>query len=259
MDIITGSAGYIGRHLSNKLPSFNRMDKKHTLSTDITLPLQYQQVDTLIHLAALVRVNESIDRPLDYYNTNVYGTINILKTMDINNFIFASTGCAETSDSPYAKSKKMAEDVIIDTCEKHGINYTIFRFYNVVGATVCLPTNPDGLLSNLIKAKYEGPFKLYGTDYPTRDGTCIRDYIHVDDVCDSIIKAIDKPSNKIENLGSGVGHTVLQIVDMFERVNNVKINVEYHNRRSGDVAVSVLDNVSPYFTPKRTIEDMLRV
>ena len=107
-----------------------------------------------------------------------------------------------------------------------------------------------------------GEFTIYGNDYDTRDGTCVRDYVHVMEICDALKQAIEKPSNQIECLGHGVGHTVGEIVDLFRKVNNIpNINLltKIGPRRKGDLAVSVLDNVSPYMKELYSLEDLLKV
>jgi UDP-glucose 4-epimerase len=212
-------------------------------------------------LAALVRVGESELSPIKYYITNLNGTMNIVNKIKTKNFIFASTGAAQNCSSAYGISKRAAEDVVREYCTTHRETpYTIFRFYNVIGSTVVAPTNPDGLMYNLMKAKETGEFTIYGTDYErTSDGTCVRDYVHVNEICDALRTAIEKPSNQVECLGHGVGYTVREIVNLFQKVNNVDFNVVYGPKRKGDLAVSVLEDVSPYMKNLYTIEDLLKV
>jgi UDP-glucose 4-epimerase len=111
-----------------------------------------------------------------------------------------------------------------------------------------------------MKARETGEFNLYGNDYDTIDGTAERDYVHVLEVCNAIKMAVQRPSNLlVENLGTGTGHTVQQIVDKFKLVNDCDFKVNYLPRRYGDMAKSVLKNVSPYMQKSFTIEEMLRV
>ncbi len=112
----------------------------------------------------------------------------------------------------------MAEDVVREYCTNHRPTpYTIFRFYNVIGSEGFAPTNPDGLMYNLIMAMQSKEFTVFGNDYDVSpDGTCIRDYVHVNEICDSLKQAIEKPSNQIECLGHGVGYTVREIVSLFQ-------------------------------------------
>jgi UDP-glucose 4-epimerase len=192
-----------------------------------------------------------------YYQNNVEGTLNILESFSYNNFIFASTGAAEGMQSPYGISKRMAEDCIRSYCTKNKIDFTIFRFYNVIGDTVVRPTNPDGLFYNLLQAPSKGRFTIHGNDYNTKDGTAVRDYVHVNEICYAIEKAIDKPSGKIENLGHGVGYTVKEMVDMFKHFNKVDFEVKYGPRRDGDMESSVLDYPSSYMTMVHSMKDLL--
>jgi UDP-glucose 4-epimerase len=130
----------------------------------------------------------------------------------------------------------------------------------VIGSTVVPPTNPDGLMYNLLKAKETGEFTIYGKDYnESWDGTCVRDYVHVNEICEALKDAIETPSNSVECLGHGVGYTVKEIVDMFQRVNDLDIDVKYGPRRKGDLPSSVLENVSPYMKNMYTMEELLKV
>ena len=273
--LITGNSGYIGSHLSKMLA-----DSYEVYGLDINLPQTDclkdwynidirklftidQEFDAVIHLAALVNVGESEQQPISYYITNLNGTMNVINKIKTKNFIFASTGAAAGCESAYGISKRAAEDVVREYCTIHNPkDYTIFRFYNVIGSDGFAPTNPDGLMYNLMKAKEKGEFTIFGNDYDTRDGTCIRDYVHVNEICDALRSAIEKPSNQIECLGHGVGYTVAELVNKFREVNNIpNINLltKIGPRRKGDLAVSVLDNVSPFMKKLYTLEQLLKV
>jgi UDP-glucose 4-epimerase len=102
-------------------------------------------------------------------------------------------------------------------------------------------------------------FTVFGNNYETRDGTCVRDYVHVNEICDSLKQAIEKPSNSIECLGHGVGRTVTEIVDMFKKINKCDFSVKVGPRRKGDIESSVLENVSPYMKNLYTLEELLKV
>lgn len=220
-----------------------------------------EEFDCVIHLAALVNVGESELKPISYYITNLNGTMNVINKIKTKNFIFASTGAAQDCESAYGISKRAAEDVVREFCTNHRETpYTIFRFYNVIGSTVVAPTNPDGLMYNLMSAKETGQFTIYGTDYErTSDGTCVRDYVHVNEICDALKLAIERPSNQIECLGHGVGYTVREIVNLFQKVNDVDFDVRHGPRRKGDIDVSVLEDVSPYMPILYTMEELLKV
>jgi UDP-glucose 4-epimerase len=272
--LITGSSGYIGSHLSKMLMDalqyevhgldirepqypihkFYRQDINRLFNID-------EEFDCIIHLAALVNVGESELKPISYYITNLNGTMNVINKIKTKNFIFASTGAAVSCESAYGISKRAAEDVVREFCTLHRPTpYTIFRFYNVIGSTVVAPTNPDGLMYNLMKARETGEFTVFGNDYDVSDdGTCVRDYVHVNEICDALTQAIEKPSNSVESLGHGVGYTVNEIVNLFQKVNSVDFDVVYGPRRKGDLPSSVLEDVSPYMKNLYTIEELLKV
>lgn len=268
--LITGNSGYIGSHLTDLLNQDYivygldivdpNIPTKGFFNIDITQDWRLpQEFDCVIHLAALVKVGESEVNPIDYYLTNVLGTINVLKRIKTKNFIFASTGVAEKCNNPYGISKRAAEDCVKQYCRDNNIHYTLFRFYNVIGSRVLGPTNPDGLFYKLIEATKTGKFSIYGGDYNTVDGTAVRDYVHVDEICHSIKLAVNTPTNTIENLGHGLGKTVKEIVQLFKNTNNVDFDVEIVGRRPGDLEVSVLDNPSVYMEKMFSFEDLLKV
>ena len=261
--LITGHKGYIGQHLWQMIRK-NRPDiELYGLDIianggelcDITNMFNCDTAfHTIIHLAALVRVGESVKRPTEYYHTNINGTINLLEKVRHHNFIFASTGTASNPDSPYAFSKRVAEDVV----KEKSYDYTIFRFYNVIGTDGFAPTNPEGILLNLLNASKEG-FNLYGDDYNTKDGSCVREYVHVNDICAAIIKAIDEPANNIENLAYGDTRTVKEIIDIYKKVNKKKFEVRVLSRRPGDLEACYLDKPSKYMVQHYSYEEMLKL
>jgi UDP-glucose 4-epimerase len=216
-----------------------------------------ESFDAIVHLAALVRVNESVEKPYEYYETNIIGTRNMLDNFQCENFIFASTGAAENPISPYALSKRCAEDVVKEY--RNDKQFTTFRFYNVIGSDGIPPTNTDGLMYNLMKARETGQFNIFGTDYNTPDGTPIRDYVHVMEICESIRLAIETPANQLENLGHGKGHTVKEMAETFKLVNNCDYQINYAGRRDGDLEKSVLDNPSSYMKELYTFSELLKI
>lgn len=261
--LITGSSGYIGKHLKKMLDNDYEilvLDKNDPVNpVDITKKLpQYDDIDTVIHLAALANVSRSTRFPKEYFDTNINGTINVLENIKYDNFIFASTGSAAGMASPYAISKKACELIVEDHCKKFDKTFTIFRFYNVIGCDGFVPQNPDGLVLSLLKAEETGHFDVCGTDYDTPDGTCLRDYTHVNEICTAIKKAIETPANKLENLGHGVGTSVKQIAEIYQKVNNVAFEIRSAPRRPGDLVSSVVIDKSPYMERLYSIEDMLR-
>lgn len=270
--LITGCSGYIGSHLCDMLQGEYEVhgldlvgpqveiDKFYNIDINKQFAIDGVEFDAVVHLAALVNVGESQERPISYYITNLNGTMNVLNKLKAKNFIFASTGAAQDCTSAYGVSKRAAEDVVRSYTKMAESDYTIFRFYNVIGTTVVGPTNPDGLMYNLIKARDTGEFTIYGNDYDcSTDGTCVRDYVHVEEICHAIKMAIESPANKTECLGHGVGYTVKEMVDLFQKVNNVEIAIKYGPRRNGDLPSSVLENVSPYMKNLYTLEQLLKV
>jgi nucleoside-diphosphate-sugar epimerase len=167
--LITGCSGYIGSHLVKMLsddyevhgldinvPQADGLREfyQHDIRKLIDLTIEF---DAVIHLAALVNVGESEQIPIQYYITNLNGTMNVINKIKTKNFIFASTGAAQDCESAYGISKRAAEDVVSEYYTHHKPTpYTTFRFYNVIGSDGFAPTNPDGLMYNLMKAKEKG-------------------------------------------------------------------------------------------------------
>ncbi len=271
--LITGNSGYIGSHLSAMLlktgiyeihgldknkPQVNLDKFYHQNILDIDQQI-FDHYDCVIHLAAEVSVSHSVKDPILYYKTNTVGTLNLLENIKTNQFIHASTGAAGPMHNPYGISKRASENIVEQYCGLHSIPYTIFRFYNVTGADGYPPTNPDGLMWNLMNAQRIGFFNLFGGDYNTEDGSAIRDYVHVNEICQALIRSIDSPSNSIENLGHGFGISVKQMIDLYKKVNNCDFKVNVCPRRLGDLECSVLDNPSKFMIKLYSIEDLLKV
>lgn len=271
--LITGNSGYIGSHLSKILLKDKNL-VLHGLDINqpkISLHKQFIQdisiynwnieenYDCVIHLAAQVSVSESTKNPILYYNTNTLGTLNLLNNIKTKRLIIASTGAAVQLTSPYGISKRAMEEIVDQFCKNNNIPFTTFRFYNVIGSDGFPPTNPDGLFSNLIAAVERGTFTIFGNNYNTPDGTCIRDYIHVNEVCNAVIKGINSSTNQIENLGHGVGTSVNEMVSLFKLVNKCDFKVIYGPRRSGDLENSVLENPSPLMEKIYKINDLLKI
>lgn len=222
--------------------------------------------DAVIHFAGLKAVAESVEQPLKYYENNVKGTINLLNAMlatGVNNIIFSSSATvygdpgvtAYTEDlptgqkipSPYGKTKYMIEEILKDLCtSKPDFSATILRYFNPVGAhqSGLLGEDPNGRPNNLMPivmkvASREYPeLSIYGNDYPTSDGTCIRDYIHVVDLAKGHLAALEhiKPGVSVYNLGSGKGTSVLEMVAAFEKASGEKLPYKIAPRRAGDLA-----------------------
>lgn len=245
------------------------------------------KVDGVIHFAAHKAVGESVEKPLMYYRNNLLGLINVLEAMEENNidhFIFSSSctvyGQADKMpinektplkrpEAPYGKTKHMGEEIISDFVTATGKKAIALRYFNPVGAhkSALIGELPNGIPNNLIPyitqtaVGIRKSLGVFGNDYETRDGTAIRDYIDVNDLADAHVKALNrllKKENKelIEyfNLGSGRGSTVLEMIQAFEKANNVKIPYEIKDRRAGDIQEAYAD----YSLAKKELDWMPR-
>lgn len=251
-------------------------------------------IEMVINLAGFKAVGESVDNPLMYYQNNVVGAINILEVMKefgVYNFIFSSSatvyGDPDTvpiteecqvgkTINPYGTSKYIIERILKDLyTSDNSWNICILRYFNPVGAheSGLIGEDPKGIPNNLmpyITKVANGEYnvlKIFGSDYDTEDGTGIRDYIHVVDLAKGHIKAMEKLQNErsglyIYNLGTGKGYSVLEVIQNFEKVNNVKINYEISERRNGDIAICYTDPNKAFkelkWKAEKGIEDMCR-
>jgi UDP-glucose 4-epimerase len=275
--LITGNSGYIGSHLTQLLSKrtdleLYGLDKSNPIVfmerfsyNDITLPDYFKwqtediEFDCVIHLAAEVAVGRSVLNPTLYYKTNTMGTLRILQDIKFKRFVHASTGSAGPMNNPYGISKRASEEIVDQYCKENNLPFTTFRFYNVTGSDGIKPTNPDGLMWNLMNAQKTGVFNLFGNDYNTEDGSPVRDYTHVNEICHALEQAIDRSTNQIENLGHGVGTSVIEMTELYKTINKCKFEVKVCPRRAGDLERSVLDNPSPFMQKLYTMEDLLWV
>ena len=279
--LVTGACGYIGAHTVKALAQegciVDALDIK-TSKNDITQYIRkfvrgdvtnntvyWGRYDAVIHLAGLLSVEESVAFPTKYVHNNIIGTQSILKHAPTENFIFASTASAFSPyASPYAQTKLLCEGIIKEYAQEHKTEFTIFRFFNVAGNNG--EFNQIGESTHLIRVAAETAagrrkfMNLYGTDWDTKDGTCVRDYIHVSDLVDGIIKAVHKPKNTdYECAGTGQGYTCLEVIDMMKKVSRKNFDVIESSRRNGDVAVSIIsDDIkkSDYIDCNRSLHDI---
>ncbi|HLW63309.1 MAG TPA: UDP-glucose 4-epimerase GalE [Flavobacterium sp.] len=231
-------------------------------------------IDGIIHFAAYKAVGESVEKPLMYYRNNLSGLINLLEAMEkyhTDHFIFSSSctvyGQADQMpideqtplkrpEAPYGKTKHMGEEIIFDFTNAAAKNAIALRYFNPVGAhtSALIGELPNGIPNNLIPyisqtaAGIRKRLGVFGNDYETRDGTAIRDYIDVNDLADAHVKALNRLLNKENkssleyfNLGSGTGSTVLEMIQAFEKANNLKIPYEIKERRAGDIQEAYAD------------------
>ena len=248
-------------------------------------------IDGIIHFAGLKAVAESIDNPLSYWTANVLGTINLLeivKKYNCRNFVFSSSATIYSGDNsffnessklkpinPYGNTKLSVEKLMFDISQSKKNNWKIasLRYFNPIGAhpSGLIGEDPKGIPNNIFPLinntamGIQKTFKIYGKDWPTIDGTPVRDYIHVMDLAESHIKILEHlfssdPTYFNLNIGTGKGTSVLQLIETFQRVNKIKVPYVYSDRRNGDLCSVVADNsrlTSKFkIILKRTIEDM---
>ena len=319
--LVTGGAGYIGSHtclsllengyevivvdnFSNSKPeSLERV--RHITGKDLVLYeadicdidalsaiFKLHDIDAVIHFAGLKAVGESVEKPLDYYYNNVYGTLVLCEAMkeaNVKKIVFSSSatvyGHSEdvpfrenmptSATNPYGRTKLYIEEILTDikVADKEW-DVTLLRYFNPVGAhqSGMIGEDPNGIPNNLmpfISQVAVGRLKqlrVLGDDYPTPDGTGIRDYIHVMDLAEGHVAALKGPNVKdvptIYNLGTGKGISVLEVVRAFEEENKIKIPYEIVERRAGDVPSSYADASKAEqelkWKAKLTLKDMVR-
>lgn len=258
------STGY--RKLINKKAKFLKIDIHKTKI--INKIIRKYKIDSIIHLAASLVIGEGEKYPKKYFKNNVLGTQSILnscKGTKVNNFIFSSTAAVykdglykvnERSKlkpkSVYGKTKLKAEKLVKFFCKKEKINYGILRYFNIVGSSstgkIGLINKSDHLFKNFSREifKKKPSFKIYGTDYDTKDGSCIRDFIHVSDIAEIHLKILEKiaktKKSNILNCGYSKGTSVLEVAEEFKRQSFKKIDIVKLPRRKGDLGKIIASN-----------------
>lgn len=294
--LVTGGLGYIGSHtvialheagydsliidnLSNSRPEvLDKLEKimgyrPHFLQTEMcesselkAVFNQFPHISTVIHFAAFLEVNESVELPLKYYRNNLLSTLNLLECIAEKPvpIVFSSSctvygnpdqlpvsedAAVKPAQSPYGNTKKICEEMIADACRASGIRAVSLRYFNPIGAhqSALIGEVPHGVPTHLmpyITQTAQGirpHLNIFGSDYSTPDGTCVRDYIHVMDVARAHVAALDYLAAKNSgfydfiNIGTGMGVSVLQMVQAFEKATGIKVPYKMAPRRAGDV------------------------
>lgn len=322
--LVTGGAGYIGSHtvlallqasyevvvvdnLSNaSYESINRVEKLAGKSVtffeadvrnkdEMTAVFSKHKIDAVIHFAGLKAVGESVQKPLEYYQNNVEGTLTLVEVMrqfDSHNLVFSSSATVygETNEppyvesqpigtptSPYGKTKAMVEQVLMDIAVSDAnMKIANLRYFNPIGADESgqIGEDPNGIPNNLmpfvaqVAVGKRDKLSIFGNDYPTQDGTCLRDYIHVTDLANGHLDALRwllKQENgccEAFNLGTGEPLSVLDIVNGFEQYSGKKISYEFSPRREGDLAAfwanSTKASTVLAWKPQKNLQDMMQ-
>jgi UDP-glucose 4-epimerase len=249
------------------------------------------KIEAVMHFAAFIEVAESVSEPSKYYHNNLCKVIKLLDAMresDIRYFVFSSTAAtfgepigeyiSESSPqnpiNPYGRSKLMVEQVLKDYDSAYGLKSVCLRYFNACGAHPGgkIGQGHGGHITHLIPLVFQAALgkresiRVFGTDYPTKDGTCVRDYIHVCDLACAHIAALEKmikdDASDSYNLGNGAGYSVKEIIGEVKRITGIDFKVEYAPRRAGDPAVLIADSSKAKrvldWRPDYNLEDIIR-
>ncbi|HLT49115.1 UDP-glucose 4-epimerase GalE [Aequorivita nionensis] len=281
-------------NISKTPPAFERLDLR--IKADVTdFFKRNQDIEGIIHFAASKAVGESVENPLLYYENNLNTLIYLLQECNfygIENFIFSSSctvygepdslpitedAPVKEATSPYGNTKQISEEILKDTCSVSSLKSIALRYFNPIGAhsTAEIGELPAGVPQNLVPfitqtaAGLRKELSVFGDDYPTEDGSCVRDYIHVVDLAKAHVIALQRLLSKknetqfeVFNLGTGRGSSVLEVVNSFEKTTGEKLNYKIVDRRPGDVISVYADtkkaNEVLGWKSEKTMEDALK-
>lgn len=276
------------KQITEKRPAFYQIDVTDEMAVDKIF--DYHNIDAVIHFAGLKAVGESVEKPLEYYFNNLVSTMVLAKAClkyRVNRFVFSSSATVYGDNkapfledmellpatNPYGRTKAISESILMDVAKAHSeFSVSLLRYFNPVGAheSGLIGEAPNGIPNNLMpyvtqvaKGRLE-KLRIFGNDYATIDGTGVRDYIHVVDLAEGHVAALEKltPGAHIYNLGTGHGTSVLQLVKAFEEANEIRVPYEIVGRRPGDIAQCYADTGKAKrelgWQAKRDIVDMCR-
>ena len=282
------------REITGKRPEFHLLDLCDR--EGVMKLFEPGRFDAVIHFAALKAVGESVEKPLEYYRNNIVSLLNLLEAAreyGTSRFVFSSScsvygepdyvpidekALRKQAKSPYGNTKKICEDILEDTVRTGNLNVITLRYFNPVGAhaSALIGEYPLGVASNLMPVitqtaigKRKEPLQVFGQDYDTPDGTCIRDYIHVVDLACAHVVSIDrllskknKKAYEVFNVGTGQGVSVLGLIMAFEKVTGVRLPYTMAPRRAGDVVRVFADtrfaNEELGWKAEHNLDDMIR-
>ena len=277
--------------ITDKELTFYQMDLTDKVA--VTSVFESHSIDAVIHLAGLKAVSESCELPLKYYQNNINSTLVLLELMaqfSVNKLVFSSSATVygepekmpvdETfplaATNPYGRTKLMIEDIIRDVCQVTALNTVLLRYFNPAGAhkSGLIGEDPNGIPNNLlpyvaqVAAGKREKVSVFGDDYPTKDGTGVRDYIHVVDLAKGHLQALQAMGEdreigqcKVFNLGTGQGYSVLDVIKGFEKASGQKVDYQLTARRSGDIAECYanvsLANEKLHWHAEKSLDEML--
>ena len=278
--------------ITGKTPFFEAVDLKNQVGVTQLFD-DYPNIKGILHFAASKAVGESVQKPIEYYQNNINSLLNVMAAIKTKTNLVFSSSCTvygqadqlpivedcptKRPESPYGNTKKIGEELLEDATKVHSnLNVMSLRYFNPVGAhpSALIGENPKDIPQNLVPYITQSalgkitPLTVYGNDYPTPDGTCIRDYIHVMDLANAHILALEYlEQNKstahleIVNLGTGTGHSVMEVIESFKRVSKQDFQYSIGPKREGDItaayaSIEKAKNLLKW-EPQHTLDDAL--